>query len=73
MQPAIEAGLFTGPAFVAHVNLAGWIVANENGGQPRANPVLLGESGRFRRNLRLHGLGQLLTVQQNCGHSLLLS
>src|SRR5438132_10227904 len=69
MQPAGESSLFTGPSFVADVDPAGGVVADQHRGQSRAKAIALREgSGRGGR-FRLHGLRQLLAVENNSGHA----
>ena len=51
------ADLLAGLPFVADVDLAGGIVADQHGGQPRPDASLLDELGHAAGQLGLHGLG----------------
>ncbi len=63
MQPAVNAGLFTGFALVAHIDLAGGIVADQDRGQPRSNAAQLDKSGRLGGDFCLHGLRELFAIE----------
>ena len=51
MQTALDPDSLAGRTLVFHVNRAGWIVADEYGGQCRLMPVVLQKIGHLLRQL----------------------
>lgn len=62
MDRARDASLLTGQALVANIDLAGRIIANQNGGQLRRQLMLIAKAPSLALDIAPQRLGDFLAV-----------
>ena len=68
MELADDAGLFAGLLLVPHIDLAGRIFADQNGGQARRHAGGADERGHILGDFRPNLLGQGLSIEDRSSH-----
>jgi hypothetical protein len=68
VQCAVHAGGRTGAFFVAYVNLAGRVIANQYGGEMRYDRMCPHELSRFALKPPANGFRNVFSVNQSCCH-----